>query len=632
MPYKLNAKVFNFRTTYKIVISILPIFGILGIIIPLIFKLYDFSLLASYMAIPLILAPVIFFKIDNNSQKAIILQEEVFKACLIAFLITFLFSILILFSFEIRPYLYYATISLMALYIMIQILNFKNSSFKTHIILVQCIILILDLIWGVTLKYFLYIGRTDALGHAWLIHNLIEQGFITDVFNIYKPFPLWHILVSSVILITKMDVQEYKEMFLVSGIIYGFLILVVYITLLNLVKDKRIALLSAFFVSINSDIIISGMYSIARSEVFILWVLLILLLTTKKNMRIASLSIILISAIILYHTVSMLFISIILITIYLLEKFYRINQKNKNINIYLILLSIVLTLSYWMYFAHELFYTLIKSISTSGALLGGSGRYSSIYEWINYLHHTPLIFLTIMGGLFMLKSDHVSDRAKTFSLLGLALVPFTFPGPILLLDNLMGNLRLGRFADYTFFFIIMIGAAGFIYLYFRISNLYKILSIVILIAMVFLSVSNDFIASDNPLARREFYTYYLTENEVASFNHLAENAMGYIMSDWVTARYFESSAYGSKASLLQVYDDGNGENFLRNSSRDIFLIREHELIKRPLKLYLEKSPRYIPNQTWNPIQYHYFYGNINLWNTLIKTNKIYASGAVSAFN
>ena len=632
MPYKLKAEMFNFKTTYKIVISILPIFGILGIIIPLIFRLYDFSLLASYMAIPLILAPVIFFKINNNSQKAIILQEEAFKACLIAFLVTFLFSILILFTFEIRPYLYYATITLMALFIMIQILNFKNSSFKTHIILFQCIILILDLIWGVTLKYFLYIGRTDALGHAWLIHNLIEQGFITDVFNIYKPFPLWHILVSSVILITKMDVQEYKEMFLVSGIIYGFLILVVYITLLNLVKDKRIALLSAFFVSINSDIIISGMYSIARSEVFYLWVLLILFVTTQKNMRIAALSMIMMSAIILYHTVSMLFISIIMITISLLEKLYHINQNNRVISIYFILLAIVLTLSYWMYVAHELFYTLIKSVSTSGALLGGSGRYSSIYEWINYLHHTPLIFLTIIGGLFMLKSDQVSDRGKAFSLLGLSLVPFTFPGPILLLDNLMGNLRLDRFADYTFFFIIMIGAAGFVYLYFRISNLYKLLSIVILISMVFLSISNDFIASDNPLAKREFYTYYLTEKEVASFNHLAENSIGYIMSDWVTARYFESSAYKSKASLLQVYDDGNGENFLRNSSGDIFLIRENELIKRPLKLYLEKSPRYVPNQTWNPIQYHYFYSNINLWNTLIKNNKIYASGGVSAFN
>ena len=120
---------------------------------------------------------------------------------MIAIIIYFLFygiSLVLLKSFDTRPLSYYLLLSLMATIILIEILLFNESVNKTRIILLQIMILLLNVLWGVNLKYYFYIERTDPIVHTWYIKNLIASGYVTSVFEIYQSFPLWHILCSIV--------------------------------------------------------------------------------------------------------------------------------------------------------------------------------------------------------------------------------------------------------------------------------------------------------------------------------------------------------------------------------------------------------------------------------------------------
>lgn len=611
---------------HKLILFCLPAIGMMGIGVPLVLKLYDISLLGSYIAIPLILAPILFIKMNHESYKLIKLKKENFKAFSIIYFICFLFSIKLLYSFEVRPYQYYIIMTLMVLCVLFQILYFEISNLKSYLILTEIIILISNFIWGASLKYYFYVGRTDAIFHTWLVHSLVENGIITDTFGIYQPFPLWHILVSFVIMAAKINIPEHKEMFLVSGILYAFLIPTAYLIALNVFKNKKIALLSALFISINSYIIINGMYSIARSAIFYLMVLLMLLLI-DKNMRMASLSILVTASMIIYHTASMPFILIIFFIVFLLEKLYKISHRNRIISVYFLLLTAVMALTYWIYFAQTLFYQLAKNIIQEGELVSGYGQYSTVTELFNYLHYTPLIFLAILGSLYLLSTDGVSDREKILCIVGLALIPISFPGPILLFEKFFADLRITRFSDYSCLFISMMGAIGYAHAFFRAKNAFRILLLILFFAMVFLTISNDFIASDNPLIKRQFYTFYLTHEEINSFNRVAEITVGYVLSDYVASRYLESSAYKTKEQLLQV--DDKCQKFLRDSNNDTILIRDGELIKRPLKLFMGGSS-YRFNPSWDST--FYYDKGIGLWATLIRYNKIYSSNSVSAFN
>ena len=147
--------------------------------------------------------------------------------------------------------------------------------------------------------------------------------------------------------------------------------------------------------------------------------------------------------------------------------------------------------------------------------------------------------------------------------------------------------------------------------------------------MAFLSISNDFNASDNPLIKRPFYTFYLTEEETASFKNIPNITEGYVMSDYITTRYLMDSPFESKSQLLEV--DRENMSFLRNSNHDILLIRQQELNKRPLKLYSSEIDKFKLNPGW-VTSLDYYYNDLPLWNNLENYSKIYNSGSVAGFN
>lgn len=620
----------KFKLTGKIILYFLPIFAVVGVTVPLIMGQPNLSLLGSYLAIPMFFAPIIYLKYLKNPLTSINSGSRLFLFLIILYIILFSISLILLNIFEIRPFAYYIIISFIATLILFEILLFEISKRKSIIILVQIMMIILNLVWGVTLKYYYFIGRTDVLGHAWFIDNVIKYGYVTEVFGVYKSFPLWHILVSSLYLILGMDISTYKMMFFLSGIVYSLMIPFVYLVSLRIFNNKKIALVSSLFISLNTDVIFSGMYSLPRSAVSFLEVMLILLLLGRNDPKKLLLALILTFIIIVYHTASIPFIMLLLLIIYTFQKYYGVRVPILFTLNYLIL-TIAMSLGYWIFHAEQLFQMLIKNFirASPEGVLTKSILYVPLSELFNYLQYAPLLFFVIIGVLWVLDSEQFSSFEKIFCIVGLSFVMVTFPGPSLLFNKLAANFNFQRFGEYTFLFISIAGAVGFMEMYYKSRKYIKILAIILFFFMSLLSISNDFIASDNPLVKRPFYTFYLTEGETLGINKLANTTEGYLISDYITARYLMFSQYEPKSNLLEV--DTKNMTILRNNSYDIILFREQELYKRPLKLFSSKTGKFEYNPSWSAYL-DYYYLDSPIWNTLSNYNKIYDLGGVVGFN
>lgn len=625
--------------TGKILLYLLPIMAL--IIIPLFFFDPDLALLGSYIAFPMLFAPILYliyyrrhdvpnigYEIKMSDRKYPVVQNRLFLILLILYFLCISVSIILLTIYDTRPIIYYGIITIIATIILFEILSFEISYGKTIIVLVQIMILVLDILWGVTLKYDFFISRTDPLAHVWFIENLISQGYVTDTFGMYQQFPLWHIMVAISYKILDISIPIQKMMFFINGLNYAILMLAIFLLSSKIFDDNRLALLSALFAAINSNIISSGMRSIPRSVIVLFAVILILSLDSDIKKKF--LAIILTFIMIVYHTVSMPFIISILLIIYLFKVIYNVEYNKIYIYRDYLLLAVIATLTYWIFYANDIFGMVIRDIFNPAitGIMTKSVVYTPLNEFFNYLQYFPLLFFVIFGVLLTLGSNIFSEFEKVFSISMLLIITVAIPGPGLLFNILSSSFNLERFGEYSHVFIIMVGAIGFVGMYQIIGKKLKIIAIILFITMSFLSVSNDFSASDNPLVNRVFYTFYLNEKEIIEFNNIANFTEGFVLSDYVVKRYLWFSQYKSKAHLLEV---NQNLTILRNNNSDIILIRNQELNKRPLKFFQSRTNKFKLNPDEKG-SLDYYYQNSPLWNSLEKYNKIYDGGRINGFN
>lgn len=323
------------------------------------------------------------------------------------------------------------------------------------------------------------------------------------------------------------------------------------------------------------------------------------------------------------------FMILIFLAAYIIQKSCYSEQKRIFVSFSFLILATFMTLLYWTFFANYLLQTIIDEIVTPApqGILTKSIIVTPLNELFNYLEYSLLFFFVITGFFASLKSEKISILGKVFCILGFLTVSVTFPGPSLLLNKLAENFNFSRFGEYTFLFIGLTASVGFYSNYMKSKKYKKLLCILLFMIMIFLSVSNDFNASDNPLVKRPFYTFYITEVEETSFNHISSVTQGYVMSDYVTNRYISNTDYASKSNILEL---SKSMKFLRNQTDDVFLIRRSELSKRPFQLYQAADEEFVLDPDLTLL--NYFYQDNILWNELLKNNKIYNSGSVEGYN
>jgi hypothetical protein len=615
----------------KIFLYLLPILGVVGITVPLIIGQVNLSFLGIYLAVPLIFASIIYIKQKKHNYILTTFSKNLFILSNIFYFICVSISLYLLHAYDVRPFIYYLVIAIMSGLILLETMQFNISRKEIIIILIQLVILIENIIWGVNLKYNFYISRTDPIVHTWLIQNMITSSHVTGVFDIYESFPLWHILCTFIVKVVGLQLPTQKIMFFTNGLVYSFVPIMTYLTSAKVLKNYKVALLSALFVSIYPTIISYGMSSIPRSVVSFLEIMLLLLLLDYKNPKKRFIAIILSFSLIVYHTASMPFITSLLVMIYILEKVINADEEKPFLSSNFIILLVVMTLFYWIYYAPQLFETLVTFTlrPAPSGILTKAIIYTPLRELFNYLQYSPLLLFVIVGFLGALQSKKLSSLGKIICTTGFITVPFSFPGPALLLNKLADNLEFERFGEYTFLFIVLTGTIGFHEMYIKSKKYQKIFLIMLFISMVFLSVSNEFTASDNPLVKRPFYTPYLTANEEIAFRHVASVTQGYVMSDYATTCYLLSSQYQNNTHIQEI--DGKNMAFLRSKTNDVFLIRKSELEKRPLKFYTSPNEEFRLKPTIEP-HMDYYYQDFILWNDLIKYNRVYDSGSVEGSN
>ena len=551
--------------------------------------------------------------------------ENSFKILLILYFIGYSLSIALLYMFDIRPTVYYVVIALLATTILMEILtsSIHTSNVKIVIILSQIMFLSLNVIWGVTLKYYYYTGYTDIFGAAGLAENLLKTGFVTDIFDIYKPFPLWHILADGFYLLSGLSLPMNKILNILGGIAFFFMPPIVYI-LSNKSLGKRVSLLAALIAFFYPTVIVYGMYSIPRSVESLFTVFLLILLFDQPNKVKYYLAVFLMFIIIVYHTASVPFILAILLIIYILQILFSKNDKNSMVTLKFLITSGVMTLVYWELFAKMVIDSLLSDIlssAPSGDLT--KAVYSTpLSEMFNYLQYSPTLLFLIIGVLLVLKYKVFNDRLKLMGVAALLMVPLTFPGPLLLINKLAGNLNLGRFEEYAFILFVLMAAVGFFYLYHRSPKLFKVGLIALFTIWVFLSISNEFVASDNPLVKRPFYTFYLTEEEITATDQLHNVTTGNVLSDYVPVRYLNSTEFVGSTSMISI-DQNDTKLFTKDN--DTVLIRDGELSKRPLQLITIDSEG-------NPDLGDYYYRDDKAFNLLDNYSRIYNSNTVSAYS
>ena len=140
----------------KTLMFIFPCIAMAGLLIPVLIGKPRLSLLGTYLAIPLLLAPFVYFRTHNNSMIINIHfhNKRYFKLCTILFLVISIISISILCKYPIRTMAYYFLISILATILLIQILLFNLSRNNIIIILIEISLLLINIIWGVTFKYY----------------------------------------------------------------------------------------------------------------------------------------------------------------------------------------------------------------------------------------------------------------------------------------------------------------------------------------------------------------------------------------------------------------------------------------------------------------------------------------------
>lgn len=624
-----EVKALDIRVIGNVLLHLMPVCGILGIALPFVIGQSHLTILSLYLGIPMILSPIIYTRSQNNNFKFAPMEVHKLYSLAIIYFLSFTVSIFLLYAYDVRPYLYYFMITIMVTVIFFEILHFDLTSKRSAFILLQIMIVILDIAWGVTLNYHYFISRTDPIVHVWWITNLLESGYVTDVFGIYEAFPLWHILVSSLYQILELSIPPQKLMFFTNGLIYSFAIPIIYLISSRIFKNEKVALLSALFLCINPDYISRGMSSIARSVVvFLMLVLVLLLLGHAKRNKLILVSVVAF-ALIAYHTASMPFILVMLLSVYILQYVLGARSEDSLVTPHVLALLIVMTLVYWIYQSVDIFQTLINNVMMEApeGTLTQSIIAAPVSEVFNYLQYSPLLFFVILGCIWALGHRRINILGKTFCFLGLLLAGISFPGPALLVNKFASNFNIGRFAEYSMLFIAVAGAVGLHMIYGKSKNYQKYLILILFATMCFLSISNDFTASDNPLVKRPFYTYYLTEEETKAFDSVADTTSGYVMADYVTTRYISNSAYSAKSHILEV--DTENHRLLRDGSRDVFLIREGELAKRPVKLYSSLTEEFKLKPSWgNQIEYYYL--DSPVWSAVDSHNKIFHTGNILA--
>lgn len=622
-----------YNTLIKLLGRKLPIifilFIFLGFLLTILLERLDLAVRGLSIVIPIIVSSIFlkkFYAANYELERQVILFSYNQKTLVLIFSLFYVLSIYC----RILDFSSFYIILLLLAYLFVFIQLFSRNCNSNHV-LIESTFLMLNLIYGVTLKYPLFFGATDIIGHIFFSNVTYILGRVVpkDLDIYYAYFPLFHILISETSHILGLNIKS--SYFLITAPIFAVSVIFVYYIFNQTTNNKQLSLLSALIYSTSSVVIFSGMYVITRTMAYLAFVLLLYFIyNPKRQTRLSrKICIIIISVfIVLVHHVSIPHIVVLMLILYICEK---ILVKSPYFSNNYILFIVVMSISYWIYVA----YLVIQRLNTiySNPLIYESLVIKSSIkpgnEW-NFLFSnfdmSIFLFFAIIGIGYTFYKGSV-NYSKIFCLFGFSTLIFYIPSPLQILWQTMTMFRFDRLILLVSPFMAFIMSAGICYfinylLKTKLSKVYSIFCILFLFSAFVFTSLNASSESINIMSNSPHQ--YFTSEELIGFTYFSNYAPcgSMLFSDYYASRYFSFSQKFSGSNKLGIpYYISNIIKYVEDVSlyKGYIILRTKSFSDTGL-LFGTNSSRYL-----------YSYDNENqlvLENNLKGKDKIYSNSAI----
>lgn len=626
-----------------------PVAAVCGTVGVYLAGLTTFAVVSLYATIPIVVASTAALAFDRVSSVreaafATSLTSAGLRLTVAAYLAVHAVSLLAASAGAVRPYAYYGLVALAAAIVLFQVLHSEPSRTRVAVYLTETAVLLTTLLWSVTLKYRYFFGRTDVFPHHSFVDSLLATGHVTGAFGEYQGFPLWHVSMAVQQQLYGGFLDTLGVFFVSTGVLYAVATVAIYVVARRFAFSRTVGLAAALGMCAMPFVVLYGMYSIPRSvtAVLFLFSLLALLLEDRRGTFVFLAFTVGTAA---YHTVSLPFVFVTLAAYYAAERLLGTRTGGDVDTSYVVstgaLLAVpVVQVAYWGLVDPALIERLVSLVTESSTygLASETGGLttqfieSPLRELANYAAFGFLLLFVVFAVVRSTAASRLSRRGECVLLATLLLVALSFPGPVLLV-SVVSNVTADnvlRFGQYTYPFVVLafgVGVVSAARTGAAVGGRRIALAVVLVLAFstVFLAVSNDFVASDNPVVERDdFYTFYLSGSEVTSVGTVTETAAAPVTSDYVTCRYVDHPGNG-ECDIIQA-NPVTGE--LYASVDSVVVLRDVELADRPLSVFPTdervEDPPYSNFRESLP-------ASSPVWGDLADRHRVYDSGSVSGY-
>jgi uncharacterized membrane protein len=626
---------------------ILPYFllviSISGISITIILQRFDLTVLGLILVVPLILAAIILLinrKINNyESDLPKYMSHMQFHHLFLINMLIYIVSIFILITYTTRPLVYFIFMAMYSGVILLQIIS-QRPKWTDGLIVFEIILLSLNLIWGVTLKYPLYFGDTDTLVHLRLIETILQTSHTETYYLDYIYYPIYHILVAVGSEVTGWSIRT--VLFITIGIAWQAGIIFAYLIFKKLTNSRTLGLTGCLLFASSSQVIFYGSYAVARSLAFVFMVcwLYLILGKAKKEIKYLSLSIIIMAAMIMTHHINVMYLIPVLLLVYIFQIFIYRSWTKGIINPLFICLLIISTISYLVFIAFSMSGSVlpivIKEILRSTGTFDSNPTHGYGFSVLpNMIYYSFVLLLCLLGISIIFSRNKLSHRIKMAGIIGLSgfvLLLVYVPGPVDLLpvSNIMLTSRLPLVVS-PFIIFLMVYGVKYIYnvigtskIKTAISSYLIVLPVCFVAVMTFFSTisvgnsedSNSFAytaSSDSP---------YFANTELKSFSFLNDKA------DTTLPLYTDYQAMRNDFSLSNF----NDRNIIENG--DISYIKDGYILFRNNEFEKKKALSFSPDGKGRYI-YRYRLDSLNPQQDILinfeSKDRVYCNGSVQIF-
>lgn len=625
-----------------------PVAAVCGTMLPLILGLRSLAIVSVYATVPILLASAAYFATDGpDNLEAVVtrpLSTRGLKLSVAGYLFVQAAAIALLSTTTVRPFAYYGLVALSTVLLADQTLRSDLGPGHVAVVLTETSVLLVEVVWSVTLKYHYFFARTDVFAHHRILTDLLTTHHVTNAFGSYQAFPLWHIFVGFQTMLVD-GLGPLRISFVTTGVLYGLAPIAVYALARRFRFSRRVSLASAVGTFLNPFVILYGMYAIPRSVTSLLVPICFILLFLADR-RASLLYVGLLLGIALYHTVSLPFIFVAVGCYYAIERLLAVSGErpygrwDTDITTWQLVAIPVVQVGYWIV-ADPTFIDRILSIAlqndgteaaSGSSVLPAQFIPGPFHELVNYLPFGLIVLFVLFAVVQSAKLRRLPRRNKALLLTALGLAALSVPGPALLVSvvsDITPDMAF-RFGQYTYPLVMIafgVGVVSAARTRWPVGGHHLKTGLVLglIFSTAFLAVSNDFVASDNPLVEREgIYNFYLSEPETTSYGTITSHTTAPVTSDYVTCRYINNPGAGT-CEIIQAEPSSGTLFFPRDS---VFVLRTEELRERPLSVYPTPEPVADPPYSNNRDS---LTRSSPAWATLSEQNRVYDSAEVAAF-